>query len=106
MGGEKIKSTEYTGLGRVTEFKYGKFLGDVIRKNNGQKLKNLENFGEGWGHMSSGNALVFVDNHDNQRGHGGGGFGSILTFFESREYKIANAFMLAWPYGQVRVMSR
>ena len=106
MGSEPIKSGEYTGMGRVTEFKYGKFLGDVVRKNNGQKLKFLKNFGEGWGQMSSGNALVFVDNHDNQRGHGAGGFGSILTFFESRYYKIANAFMLAWPYGQARVMSR
>jgi hypothetical protein len=38
---------------------------------------------------------------DNQRGHGGGG--NIITFFESRKYKIANSFMLAWPYGFAQV---
>merc|ERR1712071_101134 len=61
------------------------------------------NFGEGWGMMPSGNALVFIDNHDNQRGSGGGG--SHLTFREPKPYKMAVAFMLAWPYGFPRVMS-
>lgn len=36
--------------------------------------------------MPDGNALVFVDNHDNQRGHGGGG--DLLTFRESKLYKV------------------
>ena len=36
--------------------------------------------------MPDGNALVFIDNHDNQRGHGGGG--SLLTFRESKLYKV------------------
>jgi alpha-amylase len=77
----------------------------VIRKNNGQRLSYLRNFGEGWGQLNGLNALVFIDNHDNQRGHGAGGFGSILTFFEANMYKIATAFELAWQYGHVRVMS-
>lgn len=81
------------------------FLGDVIRKNFGQRLKYLKNFGEGWSFVSGFDAVIFVDNHDNQRGHGAGGFGSILTHMESRMYKMANAFMLAWPYGVTRVMS-
>jgi len=51
-----------------------------------------------------GNAFVFIDNHDNQRGHGAGG-ADILTFRVSRMYKMATAFMMAWPYGVVRVMS-
>jgi alpha-amylase len=42
-------------------------------------------------------AQIMIDNHDNQRGHGGGG--DYLTFFEFRRYKIATAFMLSWPYG-------
>lgn len=41
------------------------------------------NWGEGWGFMPSDRALVFVDNHDNQRGHGAGG-ASILTFWDPR----------------------
>lgn len=35
------------------------------------------------GFMPSNRALVFVDNHDNQRGHGAGG-ASILTFWDPR----------------------
>nr|BAV13234.1 alpha-amylase [Eisenia fetida] len=105
LGGEAVKATEYTYLGRVTEFKHGQNLGNVVRKNNGQRLANLVNFGEGWGQLSGFDALVFIDNHDNQRGHGAGGFGTILTFFEANMYKIATAFELAWDYGHVRLMS-
>jgi alpha-amylase len=105
MGGEAVSYNEYTYIGRATEFRHGKNLGDVIRKNYGQKLSYLSNFGEGWNQLNGLDALVFIDNHDNQRGHGAGGFGSILTFFESNMYKIANAFQLAWQYGHVRIMS-
>ena len=102
MGGEPIKNEQYTHIGRVTEFKYGRNLGDVIRKNNGQRLAYLKNFGEGWGFSSGLSVIAFVDNHDNQRT---GSFSSILTFFDSNMYKIANAFQLAWPYGYIRIMS-
>uniref|UniRef100_A0A8I3NAW7 Alpha-amylase n=1 Tax=Canis lupus familiaris TaxID=9615 RepID=A0A8I3NAW7_CANLF len=101
LGGEPIKSQEYFGNGRVTEFKYGAKLGTVLRKWNGEKRWN---WGEGWGFMPSDRALVFVDNHDNQRGHGAGG-ASILTFWDSRLYKMGVGFMLAHPYGFTRVMS-
>lgn len=63
----------------------------------------LKNFGMGWGFIPDGDGLAFIDNHDNQRGHGGGG--EILTYKSSRNYKIANAFMLAWPYGTTQIMS-
>jgi alpha-amylase len=78
------------------------FLGDLFRGKT--QLKNLINWGEGWGMYPKGNALVFVDNHDNQRGHGAGGE-SILTYKVPRMYKMASAFMLAHPYGTTRVMS-
>uniref|UniRef100_A0A3B1IL04 Alpha-amylase n=1 Tax=Astyanax mexicanus TaxID=7994 RepID=A0A3B1IL04_ASTMX len=104
LGGEPITAAEYTGLGRVTEFKYGAKLGTVMRKWNGEKLSYLKNWGEGWGMMASDKALVFVDNHDNQRGHGAGG-ASIVTFWDARLYKMAVALMLAHPYGVTRVMS-
>uniref|UniRef100_A0A8C7Q4E7 Alpha-amylase n=1 Tax=Oncorhynchus mykiss TaxID=8022 RepID=A0A8C7Q4E7_ONCMY len=104
LGGEPIKATEYCGLGLVTEFKYGTMLGSVIRKWNQGKLSDLKTCGESWDLLPSGEALVFVDNHDNQRGHGAGG-ASILTFWEPRMYKMAVAFMLAHPYGVTRVMS-
>lgn len=43
LGGEPIKGSEYVGLGRVTEFKYGKFLGEAFRGRN--QLKYLVNWG-------------------------------------------------------------
>jgi len=103
LGGEPITGSEYTGLGRVSEFKYGMHLSNAIFKRNGQKLSYFKNFGQAWGMLADGDAQVMVDNHDNQRGHGGGG--AVATFFESRAYKIANAYMLAWPYGFAQVMS-
>ncbi|ESP02078.1 hypothetical protein LOTGIDRAFT_185931, partial [Lottia gigantea] len=101
MGGEAIKGSEYVRSGRVTNFVYGIKLGEVFRKKN--PMKYLRNFGEGWGMMNGGDVLNFIDNHDNQRGHGGGG--SVLTHWEARPYKMATAFMLAHPYGFPRVMS-
>ncbi len=100
QGGETISASEYTSVGLVTEFKYTTKLGDTFR--NGQ-LSWLSNFGEGWGFMPSSSAVVFVDNHDNQRGHGGGG--SVITFEDGRLYDLANVFMLAYPYGYPKVMS-
>ncbi|NWX87283.1 AMYP amylase, partial [Nothoprocta ornata] len=104
LGGEPVTGSQYYGNGRVTEFKYGAKLGTVIRKWNGEKMAYLKNWGEGWGFAPSDRALVFVDNHDNQRGHGAGG-ASILTFWDARLYKMAVGFMLAHPYGFTRVMS-
>jgi len=49
-------------------------------------------------------AFIFIDNHDNQRGHGAGG-PDILTHMTSKLYKMATAFILAFNYGQTRVMS-
>ena len=47
LGGEPIKNTDYTGMARVSEFRYGKFLSEVFRKQFGQKLRFLNNFGTG-----------------------------------------------------------
>lgn len=100
QGGEVITAGEYTSNGLVTEFKYSTELGRVFKTG---QLSWLSNFGEQWGLMPSSNAVVFTDNHDNQRGHGGGG--NILTFHDGSLYDLANVFMLAWPYGYPKVMS-
>jgi len=56
-------------LGIVTEFRYGFELGRAFRRQ--FPLSNLRQFASTqW--LPSGRALVFVDNHDNQRGHGSG----------------------------------
>ena len=97
--GEPIQPGEYTGLGAVTEFKYGTDLASNFR---GQ-IKNLKTFGESWGLLASDKAEVFVVNHDRERGHGGGG---MLTYKDGAKYNLANVFMLAWPYGKYpQVMS-
>jgi len=101
LGGEAIGSGEYTSAGLVTEFKYSTKLGETFKTG---KLSWLRNFGEGWGFMASSSAVVFVDNHDNQRGHGPGG-ANIITFQDGRLYDLANVFMLAYPYGYPKVMS-
>ncbi len=94
----EIQPPNYTHLGKVTEFKYAT---DLASNFNGQ-IKNLETLGEGWGLLSSHDALVFVDNHDRERGHGGGG---VLTYREGAKYNLANVFMLAHPFGNAKLHS-
>ena len=94
-----VTAQQYTSIGYVTEFRYC------------QKLKEgIDGFGSltdvvdyNWGMVDSEHAFVFVDNHDNERGHGGGG--TVITFEQPRRYKMAVAFLLANDYGFARVMS-
>jgi alpha-amylase len=102
LGGEAISGSEYTHLGRITEFKYCNHIANAFRKN--YPLSDLKNLGEEWGMLPSGSSLVFVDNHDNQRGHGAGG-ANILTMYEPKPYKAATIYTLAWPYGHPRILS-
>lgn len=101
LGAESISSSEYAQLGRITEFRYGRDVGRVFRGRLGfdQLRQAIES---GW--LPTDRALAFVDNHDNQRGHGAGG-ADILTFYDGSAYRAAVAFVLAHPYGLARVMS-
>ncbi|KAJ1523467.1 hypothetical protein ONE63_001321 [Megalurothrips usitatus] len=102
LGGEAISYKEYLGVGRVLDFRYSAEIGRVF--GGGDLLRWLVNWGPGWNFADGDESVVFVDNHDNQRGHGAGG-SSILTHKRSREYKMAAAFMLAHPHSLKRVMS-
>ncbi|BFM21479.1 alpha amylase C-terminal domain-containing protein [Gilvimarinus japonicus] len=99
-GGEapEIQPANYTYLGAVTEFSYGPALAGNF---NGQ-IKHLLELGPNWGLLPSADALVFVDNHDRERGHGGGG---NLFYKDGAKYNLANVFMLAYPYGYPKIMS-
>ncbi|WP_336367846.1 carbohydrate-binding module family 20 domain-containing protein [Marinobacter sp. C2H3] len=101
LGGEAVSANEYTGTADVTEFRYSASIGDVFKN---QRLAYLNAFGESWGFIAGGNAVVFTDNHDNQRGHGAGG-SNVLTYKNGALYNLANVFMLGWPYGYPKVMS-
>lgn len=98
-GGESISASEYTGLGSITEFKFSGAVSDRFLNGGIADLKQMPE----WGLLPSDKALIFTDNHDNQRGHGSGG--NIVTFKKPQMYKLANIFMLSWPYGTPRVMS-
>lgn len=102
MGGESISKTEYSGLGAVTEFMHSRDIGLAFR---GRKpLHDLLQWGPAKGFLPSKDAIVFVDNNDNQRSDIGGG-DEILSFKDKRQYIMANAFMLAHTYGLPRLMS-
>lgn len=113
---EPVQPTQYTAYGNVTEFAYGVKVAGKFR-DPGQTLSQLKTFpghpgSTDWGLLSSPNAVAFLDNHDNQRGHGSGAWqcdgriANILAFhYDGRLYNLANVFMLAWPYGYPKAMS-
>lgn len=98
---EPVKAYEYIYNGDVTEFRYSQSLGSAF--NCGGTIANLNStIGNGW--LNSAFAQVFVDNHDNQRGHGAGG-PCIVDHRDGQVYNLASIFALAHPYGHVSVMS-
>ncbi|MFG2620372.1 carbohydrate-binding module family 20 domain-containing protein [Streptomyces sp. NPDC048507] len=94
--GEAVQPGEYLGSGDVQEFRYARDLKRVFQS---EKLAYLKNFGEAWGYLPGGQAGVFVDNHDTERG------GDTLSYKDGSAYTLASVFMLAWPYGSPDVHS-
>ncbi|MGH3646175.1 MAG: carbohydrate-binding module family 20 domain-containing protein [Micromonosporaceae bacterium] len=95
-GPGEISPTEYTGIGDVTEFRYGDVAGNAFRDGNLSNLNNLA----GSMLLASADAVAFIDNHDTQRNGR-----AKLTYKDGTNYALAEAFMLAWPYGVPKVMS-
>jgi alpha-amylase len=87
---------EYAGVGDVTEFRYGDVVGTAFRDGN---LANLNNVA-GSMRLGSADAVAFIDNHDTQRNGR-----AKLTYRNGSSYALAEAFMIAWPYGVPQVMS-
>lgn len=102
-GGDVITREEYTHLGTVTEFRFSAEIGNAFR--GGNDLRWLFNFGVAWDFLPSHLALVFVDNHDNQRDAFEAENPVVLTHKQPRQYKMATAFHLAWSFGIPRIMS-
>ena len=99
-GGEPINAMAYLGNGSVTEFKYPEALFAAFEY---AQLDSLSDLGEAAGYLPADKAIVFVDNHDLQRGHAGGD--KVLNYKNGALYDLANIFMLGWPYGYPKVMS-
>nr|WP_260408026.1 carbohydrate-binding module family 20 domain-containing protein [Planomonospora venezuelensis] len=94
--GEKVQPSQYTGIADVHEFVFGRKMKEQFT---GQ-IHWLETFGQSWGLSVPGDrAVTFVDNHDTERN------GSTLNYKYGDAYRLANVFMLAWPYGTPRVYS-
>jgi alpha-amylase len=100
-GGEAVSRDEYTPLGAVTEFKVGRELSRFFTRNN--QLRWLVTWGPQFGLLAHQDSLTFIENHDNERGHGGGG--GVLTYKQNKPYRAAIAFILAHPYGEPQIMS-
>ena len=99
-GGEPIDATNYVENGMVTEFKFPPVIVEAFEYGN---LDALTSFSSHPGWLPADRAIVFVDNHDLQRGHAGGAV--IVNYKDGARYNLAVAFMLAYPYGYPMVMS-
>lgn len=102
-GTEAIRKQDYYSNGDVIDFEYGRLVSEAFMQYGGQTIDQLQTLSENPRLAPSDRAVVFIDNHDKQRGHGGGG--NYLTHKDGALYTLANVFMLAYPYGQTRVMS-
>lgn len=104
-GGEAVKREHYYGLAYgtggaadVTEFRY-RGVGDKFLGGSGQRLVDLKNFSTvTWNLMPSDKAVVFLENHDTQRISG-------IGYQDGQTFRLANVWMLAYPYGYPSVMS-
>jgi alpha-amylase len=99
-GDEPISAMDYVDSGLVTEFKYSQVIVEAFE--NG-RLDALTDFWSRPGWLPADKAIVFVDNHDVQRGHAASG--EIVNYKDGAAYDLAVAFMLAHPYGYPMVMS-
>lgn len=94
---ERIRDWEYTPHGAVSEFEYS-ISAMGYHFNCGGFISNLQTVPTFSNMMASQFAVVFTDNHDNQRGHGPGG-ACIVDHRDGRVHLLANIFTLAYPYG-------
>ncbi|MEW9556072.1 carbohydrate-binding module family 20 domain-containing protein [Nonomuraea sp. NPDC050783] len=93
--GEAVQPGQYTGLGDVLEFQYGRYLREKFA---GGAIADLRTFGASWAGMQpSGKAVTFVANHDTERG------GGTLSYKDGAAYRLATLFQLAWDYGTPQV---
>ena len=98
-GDEPINAMAYLDYGSVTEFKYPIAMNEAFA---GGRLDVLPDLNTRAGFLPADKAVVFIDNHDLQRGHAGD---EALSYKQAELYNLANVFMLGWPYGYPKVMS-
>lgn len=96
--GEPISFAEYAAIGDMTVFAFPFLVGAAFKQQNFSRL-----FYMSYGMPPSEEAVVFVDNHDLQRLRDRS---SLLSYQEDPlQFRLAQAFMLTWPYGYPQVFS-
>ncbi|WP_246845327.1 alpha-amylase family protein [Bdellovibrio sp. NC01] len=91
-----ISYADYTPIGDVTAYDYAHRLGAAIKD---KKMDGLLHIGENF--PASNDSIVFVTNHDLERT----GDPYILKYSseDQKLYRLAQIFMLAWPFGYPQV---
>ncbi|MEV0764926.1 alpha-amylase family protein [Nocardia sp. NPDC050435] len=90
---EAVRPEEYLGNGDAIDLRYAAGLSAIFRHG---RLRELGNFGS---ELPSASSVVFVDNHDTKRSR------ATLSQLDGERYVLASAFVLAWPYGRLKVLS-
>ncbi len=100
--GDAVTPSQYYGVGYasggasdLTDFQYGYRLTDAFSGRNGGTVNGVTL--QSPGTLPNDKSVVFVDNHDNQRGDN--------LYYASAGYELAVMFMLAHPQGYPSVMS-
>lgn len=113
IGDPSDKAAAYAN-GKVTEVEFGEAESRAFLNWDGINISKAHQVIEDWGMQDSSRVVIFIDNHDKQRGHGGGGKvwahkgGDGKNYGIRKDlqaYSLANVFMLAYPYGYPQVMS-
>jgi alpha-amylase len=94
--GEPVTPEQYTAIGDVLEFAWGKDVTGMVR---GGSLRLAAALGTGSTYLPSANAWIFVENHDTERGR------ATLGYGDGANYVLANVLMLATDYGRPIVYS-
>ncbi|WP_228479329.1 alpha-amylase [Microbacterium atlanticum] len=94
--GEPVQPEEYAGFGEVFEFTYAR---DLFPQLESGVFAEPEREGDRPLHVPSDAAVVFIDNHDTERGE------ADVTYRDGPLYVIANVLMLADDYGTPIVYS-
>uniref|UniRef100_A0A1I8MXJ4 alpha-amylase n=1 Tax=Musca domestica TaxID=7370 RepID=A0A1I8MXJ4_MUSDO len=105
MGLDQISKTEYSTYGVVSEYLYGVEIATILQGK--APLSSLINWGPAMGFLPHQDSLVFIDSPETQRGLPPQlGKNRALTYKQRHKYIMANALMLAHPYGRIkRIMS-
>lgn len=95
---DPLSRKDYLRNGDITMFSYPYQLGNAFKNRNLAQLPNMVKED-----IDSQDAIVFIENHDLQRWPNRDGLISYLE--DPQVYRLAQAFMLTWPYGYPHLFS-